>query len=247
MTPLKQVMKLLVCGLVAALPAAGAPRATSIIHVPFDEMVLRSGLIVRGTVMEMHVEVRAGTGRPVVSRLPKRGVPPQATAPGGETAGPPPEPVSAGLGKDGGPVPSTHITFLIEEVIKGAPSSRILRLRMPGGPLGNRWFTVVGLPRFEVRRSYYLFLRPDYKIVGDFVVGVDQGFFRIERDASTGSEMLSGAMGQIISGVENNIVVARAGARRQAPPLTPTGLTRLVRSVPGWDRRPEPEDPGGRP
>ena len=244
---MRRVTKLLACALASTLLATGTPRATTIIHVPFDEMVRRSGLIVRATVIEMHVEVRPARGRSVLSRRPETGVPPLIAFPDEEPTGTLPTPVGVGIGSDGGAMPFTHITLAIEEAIKGAASSSILKLRMPGGPLGDRQFEVVGLPRFAVGRRYYLFLRPDCETVGDFIVGVDQGFFRIERDPSTGADLLADNSGILIAGVESNFVIRVTGVKRHAAPLAPTQLTRLVRSVPRWDEPPASTPHGGRP
>jgi hypothetical protein len=243
MTLTKKAVKPMVCALLAALTAAGALQATSIIHVPFDEMVRRSGLIVRATVTGMHVEARPRRGRPAAPRSPKTGVTPLSVAPGSQTATPAPAPIAT----EGGELLFTHITLLLEELVKGEHGDRVLHLKMPGGTLGDRTVEVVGLPRFEVGKRYYLFLRPDHATVGDFIVGVNQGFFRIECDPSSGAEVLSSADASLIAGVEDNVVVRRAGARGHAAPLSPAALTRMVRSVPGWDERPDEPEDGGRP
>lgn len=229
------------------LLAAGTAWATTIIPVPFEEMVRSSGRIVRVTVVDMRTEVvgpRHGT-----QSAPRRkvGIPPARLVEGAQPFDPSrAEAIPVGVGS--GAKVFTLLTLRVDETIKGTPSTQFLRLRMPGGSLGDgRVMEIVGLPRFEIGKRYYLFLRPDCETVGNFIVGVDQGFFRIERDPSTGKELLVDSNDALIAGVEGNVVVRAVGPRRHAPKLNPAGLTQLVRSIPRWDENPAPPPPIGRP
>lgn len=60
--------------------------------------------------------------------------------------------------------PYTFVTFNVEDVLKGE-SDLQLTLRFDGGPVGNEFIEVSGMPRFEVGGRHLL-----------FVAGVEQGF-----------------------------------------------------------------------
>jgi hypothetical protein len=226
--------------LIAALLTAASPLpGTTVVRVPFDEMVRRSGWIVRATVAEMHVEIVPAHGGPPSARREKVGFPPSPDVP----AVPPAalkEPITgASFGGGHGPIPFTHISLVLDEIVKGPSHPGLLKLRMPGGPLPDgRRMEVLGLPRFEVGRRYYLFLRPDCETIGDFVTGVNQGFFRIVADPAAGADVIVDHVGQPVAGVVANSVVRAIGSRRHAPVLAPPEMTRLVRSVPRWDAPP---------
>ena len=83
----------------------------------------------------------------------------------------------------------TFTTLDVEEIWKGSVPARIT-VRLIGGEAGNLKSTVSGVPRFERGEELVLFL--EKTSAGDFsVVSWVQGTFRITRERSTGSEIVT--------------------------------------------------------
>ncbi len=247
--------------LVLSLSASSVTAAT-IRHVPFDEMVRSSGLIVQATVIRMTTEEV-----PTTSHL----APGKPASPGTSTH---PVPVDTEVGS----MIFTRITLALDRTVKGS-HGRLLHLRMPGGTYGDTRVFIPGLPAFEVGKSYFLFLRPDCEETGVPFVGVSQGFFRIEEDPATGEKILKTFGSDDVIGVEAGRVISRRGSQppgllrlKAEPPhpepgyevvvppevkgyrrflavtektLTPDDLTAIIRMVPEWDTVPEAQERQG--
>jgi hypothetical protein len=83
----------------------------------------------------------------------------------------------------------TFTAFEVEEVWKGSSPVRIT-VRLIGGEVGSLKSTVSGVPRFIRGEELVLFL--ERTAAGDFsVVSWVQGTFRITRERSTGSEIVT--------------------------------------------------------
>lgn len=77
----------------------------------------------------------------------------------------------------------SHVTLSDLQVIKGATIAGDYILEVPGGVVGRYAEDYPGLPVFQVERRYVVFVRGNQH---DFfpVVGVDQGVFRVTKDAA---------------------------------------------------------------
>jgi hypothetical protein len=52
----------------------------------------------------------------------------------------------------------TYVTFAVSEVLKGQTEGQEITLRLEGGEVGEDVFEVVGMPSFEIGRSYLVFV-----------------------------------------------------------------------------------------
>lgn len=98
--------------------------------------------------------------------------------------------------------PYTFVTFDVEDVLKGKADLQIT-LRFDGGPVGNEFVEVAGMPRFEVGGRHLL-----------FVAGAEQGFcplagwfqgkFDFVRHPEDGRDVLVDYKGHPVKGVSKD-------------------------------------------
>ncbi len=105
------------------------------------------------------------------------------------------------------------VTLEALDVVKGAPARR-LTIRVAGGRLGRYRSILVGAPVFRAGEEVVLFLG-SHEGYGTYVLGLNQGVFRVSADRGTGRRMVT-----------------------PPPPLRPARDLRVVRGDPA--RRPEP-------
>jgi hypothetical protein len=118
----------------------------------------------------------------------------------------------------------TIVTFEAGTYLKGGPGETIT-FRVPGGQVGRYRSITVGAPVFESGDEAILFLRQRADGL-PFVFGLNQGVFRVIRDARTQRRVV---MPPLLARGDAPEVVARGAASRQPLPLETFGAQ--VRSV----------------
>jgi hypothetical protein len=118
----------------------------------------------------------------------------------------------------------TIVTVEADTYLKGGPGETIT-FRVPGGQIGRYRSITVGAPVFEPGDEAVLFLtqRDDGP---PYVFGLNQGVFRVQRDARTQRRMV---MPPLMARGESPEKVVRGSASRQPLPLETFGAQ--VRSV----------------
>lgn len=207
---------LLAAGLVCALVGSAPAGASTFRYMSFSERVSRADLIVRGTVVEVE-GFRRGSGARGPSGQKTSAAPQRAAdgTPGNAAAAAPAAPV--GLPVEGGSMIFTRVKLSVEEEVYGVAGSEVV-LEVAGGSYGGQTLTIQGMPRFEKGKAYLLLLRHGYETAGDPVVGVNQGFFQVLTDPTTGAEALLDASGDVVVGLAQDGVVVRHGAARDGRP-----------------------------
>ena len=196
---------------VLAIAGAGPDDAVAVSArlVGFDEMVQQASVIVQGRVLKLESVVSGGPGVPGTTAREKNTVPPAIrpeTATGQQSATAVAPPV--GVGTKGGRMIFTLVTMETLAAVQGAPGN-VVEFYVAGGTVDGRVAVVPGTPKFEVGETYFLFLRNRYWEVGDPIVGVNQGFFRVQQDPQSGAEVLLRANADHVLGIENDRIVTR--------------------------------------
>src|SRR5207249_4154516 len=91
----------------------------------------------------------------------------------------------------------TDVTFADPQVLKGPASIGQIALLVLGGTVGTVTMEVEGVPRFEVGVRYLVFSEGNGSVVFP-VVGGPQGLFQVNRDPSSGQELVFDAYGKPI-------------------------------------------------
>ena len=118
----------------------------------------------------------------------------------------------------------TIVTFEVETYLKGG-SGETLTFRVPGGQVGRYRSITVGAPVLETGHEAVLFLRkPDRGL--PYVFGLNQGVFRVQRDARTQRRLV---VPPLLARGEMPETVVRGAVSRQPMPLEAFGAQ--VRSV----------------
>lgn len=177
--------------LVALLGGIQSAGATTIVPLPFDEVVQQAGVVVEGTVTDMRVLTRGAEMTPA----PERAVPASPGAP-------------IGVGVEGGKRLFTEVTLRVDRQVGGTLAPEI-RFTLAGGSSEGETVVVFGMPEFKVGERYVLLLRPDFERTNVPIVGVSQGYFRITQDPATHTERLLNADGDIVLGIEGDRVALR--------------------------------------
>jgi hypothetical protein len=182
--------------------------------VGFDEMVRESSVIVQGRVLKLESVWSGGSGVPGAPEGAKTSRPPAVrpgTASRPEPATVPSPPV--GVGTRGGRMIFTLVTLEVIVPVRGSPG-KVIEFFVAGGAVDGRAAVVPGMPKFEVGGTYLLFLRNGYWEVGDPIVGVNQGFFRVVQDAQSGREVLLSADSDYVLAIENDRITTRHNPQR---------------------------------
>lgn len=187
----------------------------------FEEMVRGSSLIVQGRVLALEAfwgggaDVAGGNEGAKTSRPPEVG-----PGSGQQPVTAPSPPVE--VGTRGGRMIFTRVTMEATSTIQGSSGS-VFEFVVAGGALDGRAAVIPGMPKFEVGETYLLFLRPGYQRVGDPVVGVNQGFFRVVEDPRSGLQVLLSAESDYVLGVEEDRIVTRHNPQRPGSGPQPAG------------------------
>jgi hypothetical protein len=206
--------------------------------IGFDDMVRASSLIVQGRVLRLESFRGGGAAMPGAAAAPAPSTPP-ATPPAPAAQQPPTAPSPpVDAGATPGRMIFTRVTMEASPPIKGS-AGRTIDFVVAGGTVDGRTAVVPGMPTFEVDGEYVLFLKDGYRSVADPVVGVNQGFFRVVDDATSGQRVLLNADADYILGVEADRVVTRHNPQRPASGPLPAGPP--VPDRPGIRARMSPE------
>lgn len=112
----------------------------------------------------------------------------------------------------------TVVTFQVGTYLKGA-QGETLTFRVPGGQVGRFRSVTVGAPTFEAGDEAVLFLRRREDGL-PYVFGLNQGVFRVQRDARTQRRMV---MPPLMARSEAPEAVVRGSAERAPMPLESFG------------------------
>ena len=82
----------------------------------------------------------------------------------------------------------TVVTLEAAAYFKGGPGERVT-FRVPGGTIGRYRSLMVGAPEFRAGEEVVMFLKANGPAVG-YVFGLNQGVFRVRRDARTGRRLV---------------------------------------------------------
>jgi hypothetical protein len=112
----------------------------------------------------------------------------------------------------------TVVTFAVETYLKGG-SGETLTFRVPGGQVGRYRSITVGAPVLESGTEAVLFLRkPDNGL--PYVFGLNQGVFRVHRDARTQRRLV---VPPVVARGETPERIERGAVSRQPMPLEDFG------------------------
>lgn len=199
-------------GIAGLLLSLSPVLATTIKSRSFTELVNESEIVVQGKVVGLEV---TGTGAARREARSKEHASPRA--PGGQAEANGDTATRQEMGVEGGRMLFTRVTLEVEEEIVGQ-AGRFVELRVAGGSDGQVKVVVHGMPTFEMGQRYIVFLRPGFERAGDPLVGVDQGYFRVLRDAERNQDVLLNAKGDFVLGVERDRIVTRFNADRSQGP-----------------------------
>lgn len=104
----------------------------------------------------------------------------------------------------------SHYVVTVKEAIKGDVGETV-QFRVLGGRLGDRVCNVPGLLLLEQGQTYILALRQGYETLAEPYEGVNQGWFAVITDPSTGQEAVLNGDGNVVLGVENGELKVRFG------------------------------------
>lgn len=99
----------------------------------------------------------------------------------------------------------THVTFDIEELVKGAVAKDPFVLEMAGGAVGTEEVRVGGAPEFVVGERYLVFAEGN-TLVPSPVLGGEQGYFRFAPDPTETAKFL------LVDGSERVVAALTDGA-----------------------------------
>jgi hypothetical protein len=119
----------------------------------------------------------------------------------------------------------TIVTFEVATYLKGG-SGETLTFRVPGGRIGRYRSVTVGAPVFESGDEAVLFLNRREATAPPYIFGMNQGVFRVQRDARTRQRIV---MPPLLARGQAPEKVVRGAASRQPMPLESFGAQ--VRSV----------------
>ena len=119
----------------------------------------------------------------------------------------------------------TVVTFEVATYLKGG-SGDTLRFRVPGGRIGRYRSVTVGAPAFERGDEAVLFLNRRDASAQPYIFGLNQGVFRVQRDARTRERIV---MPPLLARSQTPETVVRGAASRRPMPLETFGAQ--VRSV----------------
>ena len=205
------------CILLVVAAAASPASATTVVPMELEDLVHQAGWIVEGTVVDL--EAFATGSRPPGEQRTVVPVPPMSEEDGTEPprATQPP----AALGVEGGRMIHTRVTLKVDREIVGRIGGTVT-FRIAGGTLDGERAVVFGMPTFELGKRYVVFLRPDFERTGAPLVGVHQGFFRVEKAPDRSPEILD-FDGDVVVAVKNGRMVVRHGRGRPDRPRPSLG------------------------
>lgn len=111
--------------------------------------------------------------------------------------------------------PYTFVTFNVEDVLKGEADLQIT-LRFDGGPVGNEFVEVTGVPRFEIGGRHLLFVAGAEQAFCP-LTGWFQGKLDFVKHPEDGRDVLVDYQGRPVTGVSNDRFV-RGAARLTGRP-----------------------------
>jgi hypothetical protein len=127
---------------------------------------------------------------------------------------------------DGRRAVDTFVTVAADEYLKGNLGEHIT-FRVPGGEIGRYRTVFVGAPGFATGDEVVLFLKTP-RAASPFVVGLNQGAYRVVLDRQTGRRMVTAPIVMSRDGAEAEPIVRGAPARR---PLAIDAFRDAVRRV----------------
>ena len=216
----------------AILADPGHGFGTTFKQLTFNEILENSDLVIEGRVISLQV---VEVGQANKTEKSKSSGPPEREyvdsdssaeeAPGNSNRQA--EDVPAPIGADfvEGNMLFTEVTILVETEIIGLASERVT-FQLPGGDNGQFRAIVFGIPEFEIGQRYIVFLQPDFETALIPITGVNQGYFRIVPGDLPGEDIVLNATGDIVSGVENGMIVV------QRNPIEPGAYGRRLGPAP---------------
>ncbi|MBK1722621.1 hypothetical protein CKO23_10225 [Thiocystis violacea] len=209
---------------------ADTGHATTVIPIDFKQLAAASELAVEATVVDLQ-SVSVGQPIPPTSEVKDARIPEgadedskndgteEATASGESAFQAQDAAAIEPLGVEGGQMFYTDVTLAVHQTLFGTAQERI-QLRLAGGHDEKVQMVVDGIPELERDQRYILFLRPGYEKSAAPITGVDQGLFRLVKNASTGQEEVQVYDGDIVVAVEKDqLVVVRNPAKAAASRL----------------------------
>ncbi|HVG07134.1 MAG TPA: hypothetical protein VNM67_05470 [Thermoanaerobaculia bacterium] len=138
--------------------------------------------------------------------------------------------------------PFTFVTFRVESTLKGRAEGKELTLRFAGGPVGEDWVEVVGMPEFAIGEEYLLFVSGNGVNLSP-VLGWHQGRLRVARDPESGRKVLVDEAGAPVLGIERGrwvLGVPQHGLGGKAELVDQEGVV-ITAERPGPVRRARPD------
>ena len=81
-------------------------------------------------------------------------------------------------------------TVLVENLLKGTPTSSFVYVRVPGGTIGSIKYTMVGSPTFKAGQRAIFFLKPGITDPTYRPVGLTMGLYRIQAEPLTNRQVV---------------------------------------------------------
>jgi len=104
------------------------------------------------------------------------------------------------------------VTVAVSEAVPAEYAGREYKFRMIGGQVGDNTVTISDFPQLQTDQGVVLFLQDETGTVFGPTVGLWQGVFFVERDASSGKESITDHQGRRVLGVRNRQLIRGFGS-----------------------------------
>ena len=120
----------------------------------------------------------------------------------------------------------SKVTLSVSEAVPSFLVGREYSFRMIGGELDGKRLYIAGFPRFQQGEKVVLFLNSQTSSVFGPTIGLWQGVFFVEEDASTGAEAVTDYQRRPIIGVRDRQLLCGRPGRRCLAPISPSEAER---------------------
>jgi hypothetical protein len=134
---------------------------------------------------------------------------------------------------------ATVVTLAVSETLKGGMAGRV-SFQVPGGVVGRYRSVTIGAPTFRVGEEVIVCLGAKPPAL-PYVLGLNQGVFRVKRDTATGQRVVSGPV--LLADGQRTATVQRGDPTRR--PMSVEQFTATVRTVLSATRPPRSPVPPG--
>jgi hypothetical protein len=111
------------------------------------------------------------------------------------------------------------VTVAVSAAVPAEFAGREYKFRMIGGQVGDKTLAISDFPQLQTDQSVVLFLADQTETVFGPTVGLWQGVFFVERDASTGKETITDHQRRRVLGVRNRqLIRGFGGASAESAP-----------------------------